>query len=388
MKRLISIIIVRGGSSVIALFSTMIIVRVIGASEAGVFFKNYAYALFLSTVIGFGLNSTILKYYAEYKDNPFGILIYIILEVFKIGFPLFLLAYIYSEWLCNIYSLDIIFLVSITFTISQCCHYFLMANKMNIKAYIFHNWIPNLMLILLISFNKNTSLLHVLFYSYVISIFLFILSYWRLISKRFNLVNIKNWNERINYFQQDILGQVFTSLLVIVSASIISDRDVSLLAIYQKITSVCNILISLFNHTYYPDMLTLIKEDKVSDFKRLMKKNYIRMILLIIVYSFLLFILWGKVKEYFVLDDLNYGYALLLLVAYVFVSYSNVSTLILNATGHSSVVRKCSWITVSLGLLFVYGLGTLYGLIGIISSLAIMLISQALLTRILLLKVI
>ncbi|MUK49033.1 efflux RND transporter permease subunit [Aliivibrio fischeri] len=369
---------IRGVGALLALTFTALAVRVLGGDIAGEFFSQIAWAILISTFISMGSNGLIMRESSKLRKVSFYLVFVFILRALKNTFllsPLFIFLYLYFD--VGIY----IFLSSIFYSLSQMIYfYYISIGKVNL-SYVFFMWVPNIYLSVIIVFFNKSNFMFQYFFSYTLVFCFFCLGivYFLKPSNDDEKYKFSFENSR-SYFIQDIIGQVFNSIFLVIASNFLTSLELSKLALYQKLSSVLNIIISIISLSTFKQSVDSIKENKGHAID-VCNKNAKLLIIFMVLYSVFLYLFWDKLMDIFSIYNMNYYLFLVLMISYLFVGYANSSTLILNTFGKENILRDFSLINFIISIISIFIFGCYLGLEGFIFSLAMSLIIQSLIQR-------
>ncbi|EJL7978763.1 hypothetical protein [Vibrio cholerae] len=378
--KIIKVMCTRGGGALIALISTVFIVRNFGEGDSGQYFTLVAYSLFLVTIITFGGNQSILKQ-TKYNENAIDV-IYNHVRLTAIFFiftspPIIICGYFFLD--ISVLKLCLISFCALTYSISQQMHYCCIAKEKQEISYLLHAWLPNT-LILISAFLNSIDFLYI---SYILGYFVSSLMQAWVIFKHDAFLNKKTAcnNElysRTYFFQQDVIGQVFSSLVIIISSLFMYSSDISQLTIYIKISSVCNIMISVVNISAYPSLRKEIINGKESLARKNLRIYSLLGVASVLIYSAVIVTFWSNIRNWFNVDSLPLFLIFPLLFSYTVAALSSVRQMLLNTFGYERVVKNYSWIVFFLGMIFLVIGAEFYSVKGVLIALSNTVLLQAL----------
>ncbi|HFG1937213.1 TPA: hypothetical protein ACGF3Q_003714, partial [Vibrio cholerae] len=268
---------------------------------------------------------------------------------------------------------------ALTYSISQQMHHCCIAKEKQEISYLLHAWLPNT-LILISAFLNSIDFLYI---SYILGYFVSSLMQAWVIFKHDAFLNKKTAcnNElysRTYFFQQDVIGQVFSSLVIIISSLFMYSSDISQLTIYIKISSVCNIMISVVNISAYPSL-----RKEIINGKELLARKNLRIYSLlgvasVLIYSAVIVTFWSNIRNWFNVDSLPLFLIFPLLFSYTVAALSSVRQMLLNTFGYERVVKNYSWIVFFLGMIFLVIGAEFYSVKGVLIALSNTVLLQAL----------
>lgn len=354
--KVLKVMITRGGGAFLALLSSMAVIRFMGEEYGGEYFRLIAYSLFLVTIFTYGGNQSILKN-TKQNEKSINVIYHHVASTSKITFftsPIVILVAYYILFI-NISNLVIMCLCAFIYSISQQMHNCCIAKEKQEISYLFHTWLPNIAILASAPF-KN---IHLLYTSYILGYLIsFALQALYIIRNDISLdktTPISNeYKSRHSFFQQDLIGQVFSSLVIIISSPFLSSVEISKLTIYIKIGAVCNIIISLLNVSIYPIITRELRNNNNHiAINTLRKSSWISMIL-VLAYSLIIIIAWDLIKYSFKINSLSFLLIIPLLSSYSLVAFSSARQMLLNTFGYENIVKNYSW------LVFIFGIPTLF----------------------------
>ncbi|SMY35964.1 hypothetical protein PAND9192_02292 [Photobacterium andalusiense] len=359
----------RGGAAFLSLISSMFIVRYLGESDAGGYFTELSFATFLSTLVSFGSNGLTLKLVSNRIGNINEIANQNLLFIIKNTVIILIILNVISFFYENNINMYFICVYGCFFSIAQSYQFMLIAKGNAGVSYFLNNWIPSLFVIYAAFFFPNYIYIYTCL-GYIVSTLLLYLCLYRMkdhdrfdkeINDEFKI------NNRWNYLQQDILGQIYSSFVIILSSNYLSKEDISKLAIYIKLTSVCNIIISIFNMTIYHRLFQKIKVK--SEYMSLYILSFLN-ILGVISFMLPLFYFWDYVRSYYNIS-IEKEYIFIVFIAYLISGFSGCSQMLLNSMGHDRVVKNISWLTFTVGIILLNYFTYTFNVLGALIALSI-----------------
>ncbi|MCA6914331.1 hypothetical protein LF941_02870 [Pectobacterium versatile] len=381
IKRVFLVLSSRGGAAGLALLSSIFITRELSSEQSGSYFTVIAYSLFYSTVVSFGANGVSLLLSAKNTISSLSIAVYNIKCMAFRSFlflPVFILFTIldFFPYQFNFY----VFLIGAGFALSQSLQYILIANNKQVEAYFIHGCLSNVFIII----GVLTKDIDLALFFHVLSFFITSLLQFLIIKKNSPLEisiisNEFTSKDRFNYFQQDALGQIYTSLTLVFASWYLKPHDIAILAVLLKLSSVCNIFIGAVNTVFYPDAIKMYMSGHLTALKHLWFKNALLNVIFVMLYSLVLWFSWSFIIKTFKLE-VNYFNSLALNFAYIFVGLSAFSQLFLNSTGKSGVVKNATWFTCFIGSVLINVTALLFGYDFVVYSLSLTLVIQSSIT--------
>jgi O-antigen/teichoic acid export membrane protein len=376
---LLSILISRGGGAIFALVSSVFILKNLGAHDSGVFFTNIAYSMFFVVFITFGGNQSLLK-----NIKPKQELENILKHHFKVTIKLYVFFVPFAFLIINVifkihfYQVLLITLCSLVYSISQQLHHCCIAVEKQSSSYIFHTWIPNI-IIIVFSFTHNINVvLFCYIFGYVLSSILQVLVItFRINTGKKEVIIRENWSTRADFFQQDMLGQIYTSLIIVIAANYLREVDIAKLSMYIKIASVCNIFIGILNVSSFPKVISKIREGHITESIKLINTMSLIGCSFILFYSIVVYFSWKEIVILLEIESISVNMVVLLIFSYLGIAYSSSRQMLLNSLGYSKWVRNYSWIVFLFGISSLLYMSKNYELKGTVVSLSLILILQA-----------
>jgi len=381
-------ILIRGSGALISFLSMAFIISMLGLDMSGEYFKNIAYSMILATFMSFGMNGVVVKYaQVTTSDDWFKLkkfLIQFSQTVLLVSLIFFIISsFVYLDfWIC---------LMSIVFAMAQMLHVFLIAKGHVNFSYGVFNVFPHFFITLFIWLNPDFIYLYY-FLIYCIAFLIMILFVFIKVNKDKPFSNkvIKGWNlnERFDFFQQEFLGQSFTSISLVLVSFNLSNANVATFNIYQKLASVCNIILSVLNQSRLSLCLKYLSSKNFEAIQSESKTIFMKSSIILFLYVISVFILWDIMMGYMVgKNAVDIFPFLILCLTYSVVGYSNISTYILNSYNHAKYVRNVSYLSFFVGLLLFVVLPMYFEILGAVIASCIILINQALLTKLKFVKV-
>lgn len=380
MKSILFTIIIRGFSSLLALAFTTVAVRYLGGTASGELFTSIAYIMLLSTFISFGSNGMIMREASKNQEVTTNFLE----QFIKRQLINFVKLSIVMLSLYMTFDISIeVFFAALFYSLSQMLYFhYISIGKVNL-SYVFFMWVPNAYMIFFIYYSQSGNFEFHFLVSYMLSfcslyIGLLILSKKNGGNNRAH--NKINYNNSKSYFIQDIIGQLFNSIFLVIASNFLIPSDLSRLTIYQKLSSVSNIMIGIISLSTFKNATEGIK-NKHTYAIYVCNNNAKLLIPFLFIYIVLLFFLWEPLIQLFNINSMDYNLILLLMIAYIFVAYSNSSTLILNTFGGENILRNLSIINFLLSISLMIVLGYYLLLPGLVIALSFSLIFQSVVQR-------
>lgn len=378
-------LIIRGGSVLSSFISTSLIVSILGLNLSGEYFSSVAISLVLSTIYSFGINNSVIKYSRRIKGDYLTKIFFFIRNILFSMVPLVILTLFVFVFVFN-YNILIIFM-GITFAIAQMLQIYLVSIALVNVSYLLFNIFPQISIVFCLWIGKYDILIYYIF-SYFMS-FLLMLFYVNKKSKEYKIVEDNKYSdykevilplkERFDFFQQDILGQMFTSISTIVISNFLSNRDVAIFNIYQKLGSVCNVIISVLNQIYLSHAIDYLSKKKYPSILKLRNKIFILSLLLISIYVSSISLCWAWILNIFNTSELSIYLFIVLSIGYVFVARANLLPYLLNSMGYSSALRNYSYFSCISGVVILSILSYFFGVDGSIWAVVFMLFTQSIL---------
>ncbi|WP_318418196.1 lipopolysaccharide biosynthesis protein [Photobacterium leiognathi] len=373
---------IRGLSVLSSFASTSLIISELGLHASGEYFSSVAISLVLSTVYSFGINNSIIKYSKKIKGNNLNIIIFFIRNLLLTTFPFVILSVVILLFVSSYNWL--IILMGVSYALSQMLQIYLVSISLVNKAYLLFNIIPQLIIVSLVYINKTDIILYYIL-SYIISFFIMFIVLCLNNNLKENDIedyykkNTLPFKERFDFFQQDLLGQMFTSISTIVISTFLSSSDVAIYNIYQKLASVCNVIISVLNQIYLSKVISYLMEDCMFKIFKIRQRIFVTSSLIIGFYIIVVSVFWPIILKLFHVPDLSRYLFFIICAGYFFVAKANMLSYILNSIGYSSNLRNYSYLTCFLGVFLSSLLSVIWGVDGAIYALFFMLINQSIL---------
>lgn len=384
---MISAIIIRGGGAFVSFASMSLIIALLGLELSGEYFTFVAYSMILATVISFGMNGIVVKYS---QDEVFSDILKF--KIFTFDFLQTALVVLFLFGLISLlFHIDfVVFLMGFCFSFAQMIHVFLIAKGHVNFSYFMFNIFPLFFITLFVWLNHNFIYFYYSLFYAAAAFIMFLYLRIKLNKTSQNSSTDKKWgiSERLDFFQQEILGQSFTSISVVLVSFNLSSANVAIFNFYQKLASVCNIVLSVLNQTRLSVCLGHLSNGMFVEIQKESKKIFINSSIILSLYVVFVFIFWNIITDY-IIDSrsINFSPFLILAMSYFLVGYSNISTYILNSHENAKYVRNVSYLSFFIGLLLFTLLPIFYGVLGGVIASSIILINQALLTKFKFLKV-
>ncbi|WP_439829375.1 lipopolysaccharide biosynthesis protein [Aeromonas veronii] len=378
--KLISVMLTRGGGALFALLSSVFIVRFLGNEHSGEYFTLIAYSLFMVTIITYGGNQSMLKQ-SKHNENSISVIynhikITVVLSIF-ISPAIIILTYVFFD--ISIFNLCMMSLCAFAYSLSQQLHHCCIAKEKQEISYLLHAWLPNFLLLTSIFFYN----INVLYISYILGYLIsFFIQGFVILAKdaAFNNVTTfeRDLKSRCSFFQQDFIGQIFSSLVIVISSFFIPSADISKLTIYIKVASVCNILISVLNVSVYPVLTRELRMGNKSQALKTLRAHSVLGALFVLLYSVVIIAFWNYIKNWFNVDNLPMFLILPLLLSYVFVAFSSARQMVLNSFGYEKIVKNYSWVVFIFGMFLLTIGAKFYSIEGALIALSSIVLLQAL----------
>ncbi|WP_368084890.1 hypothetical protein [Vibrio splendidus] len=379
-------LLVRAGGALASLVSTSMIISVLGLNLSGDYFTSVAYALIVATCLSFGVNGVVVKYAKVLPQCRVGIIKFIIINLGISFIPTLVLFFIIQMYV-KIHT-SILFM-AISFSVAQAFHLLLLArNKVNI-SYCSFNILPHLVVICGMLIDSNY-MFNYYIVSYLLSICLMMVfsSSEDDISNNSYRYELACFRERANFFQQEILGQAFTSITMVLISLNLNSSSVAIFNIYQKLSSVSNIILSVMNQSKLSKGLDMISSNKWYGLISLSNDIFVKSSIFLSIYTVAIVLMWDFILiNVFNINSISVYPFVFLSLSYYLVAKANIATYMLNACGCDEYIRNVSYVTFIVGLLLLLILPSLFGIIGGVLSVGVMLVSQSFLVRMKFVKV-
>lgn len=378
-------LIIRGGSVLSSFISTSLIISILGLNLSGEYFSSVAISLVLSTIYSFGINNSVIKYSKRIKADDLTKIFFFFKNVLFSMVPLVILTLFLFLFVFD-YNVLVIFM-GVTFAFAQMLQIYLVSIALVNVSYFLFNIVPQIIIVFCLWIEKKDILFYYIF-SYFIS---FILMLYIINKNNKEYQNVIDDNdsihedillplrERFDFFQQDILGQMFTSISTIVISNFLSNRDVAIFNIYQKLGSVCNVIISVLNQIHLSVAIDYLEKKKYLSILKLRNKIFILSLLLISLYVLGVSLCWVWILSIFDTSDLSIYLFIMISVGYLFVAKANLLPYLLNSIGYSSSLRNYSYFTCISGIIILSILSSFFGINGSIFAIVFMLSIQSIL---------
>ncbi len=278
--------------------------------------------------------------------------------------------------------------MALGFSLAQIWHLLLISKGRVNVSYMAMNILPNVLIIIITLLSSEYIYIGYVFSYFFSLIFMVIVSPAENgCSESHHTLNVK-FSERLNFFQQDMLSQVFTSVSTIVVSQTLSNSSVAIFSIYQKLSSVCNIIVSVVNQSFLSQGLDFIAEKKYGSVYLLSKTAFLKSSVYIVAYFIIMACFWEYMERY-IFDDIVldiYPFSFLV-ICYLFCAYSNVSTYMLNSFKYAYYVKNANYFTFVIGIFSLIIFSMLFDVLGAVLATGIMLVIQSVITRYKFLKV-
>lgn len=403
ISRLIKTFFTRGLSAIGTLVFHVVLVRVLGVDEYGLFVIAYSLIIGLSLFAKFGMTSAVLKFSSiMFKNRQFGKILKLKRDL---TYLIFIISVIFSILISsNTESISLFFFdgtdvknLLFVFSISLPFYSFLTIQSSFLKSFSKPEIAPLFEIGLMVLFTALLTFIYSLFYdsitSFNSSVFFLISCFFIFLAGNFTIKKVITnhiGNKKINYENyQDFYSTLFSFGLSNISSYFLKFSPILILGYYYTSVEVSyysisnnsafliNFVLWIVSSVYAPYFANLFKENKIKELNKLLKRATIYM-LIIAVPVFLIIVIFPNFILSIFDPDFNGSTSTLLILA--FAQLVNVATgpvlFLMNMIGREKelmfIIVITSILSVALGLILV----PKYSYLGAAISTAIGLIAQ------------
>lgn len=297
--------------------------------------------------------------------------------------PILIIASIFFELDINYFLVPLI----LGYSISSNVYNYLLGKHKQIFSIFWFVLFPNLLLLTLTILSFDIDLISIIYSVYYIFCFFIMFSNVpgnisiRFLKKIKLRVSFYDYKQRVDFFIQEILGQVFTSVSIVIAGIVLVSGELNNFILYNKVFSVCALIIGSINISIAPQVAKVFIERNSSKGNGLINKYGSMSATLVFIALFIGGVIisnWRELLPGLEVDSIFMTFS----IAYLIVAFCSCSHYVLNILGMQKKVRKISIVSALFGMTFMFLLGNLFGVAGVVIGLSLALVLQAMLCRI------